>query len=85
MTSKPDTWSPIHKKTNPNELVVLKKLEKFERISLWSDWLSYFKLFLANEKLITYISISINILPQIYNNSNTNDKFYKINDIIICR
>lgn len=36
MTSKPDTWSSIHKKTYPNELVVIKKLEKFERISLWS-------------------------------------------------
>ena len=36
MTSKLKRGSSIHKKTNPNELVVLKKLEKFERISLWS-------------------------------------------------
>ena len=50
---------------------------------LWSDWLSYFKLFLANEKLITYISIPTNILPQILNNSNINVKICKINDIII--
>ena len=59
MTSKPDTWSPIHKKTNPNELVVLKKLEKFERISLWSDNKGYSKLLIVkvDKQLITKIII----------------------------
>ena len=38
MTSKLKRGSSIHTQTNPNELVVLKKLEKFERISLWSPY-----------------------------------------------
>ena len=60
MTSKLKRGSSIHKKTNPNELVVLKKLEKFERISLWSNNKGYLKLLVVkvDKQLITKIIIT---------------------------
>lgn len=73
MTSKPDTWSSIHKKTNPNELVVIKKLEKFERISLWSEYRSNLQLSEATD----FESITILILTYRFNYVNIILQFNK--------
>jgi len=50
-TSNFDTLGSINKKLTHFELVVLKKLEKFERIFLWSECRSYLQLLSNNERV----------------------------------
>jgi hypothetical protein len=60
MTSKLKRRSSIHKKTNPNELVVLKKLEKFERISLWSESHTSYELYSLSKNIIYELLLKFN-------------------------
>lgn len=60
-TSNFDTLGSINKKLTHFELIVLKKLEKFERTFLWSDNKGYSKLLEEVDKQL----ISISIIRQI--------------------